>query len=922
MHIYKVVFLVLAVSAASGCSKRADSLEGHLAKADTLLASGDVRGAVLELKTAVQQSPNSAAARGRLGQIYVQLGDGNAGAVELEKAVDLGFDKAKAEPLIIRGLLAKRSAKEALERASKANEAAPDDPTYATLRAMAEAAIGDAGHAEPRFEAVLEKTPDNVDALIGVARIAFIRGDLDKAGDFAQRAVAADPKAGAAQLVAGDVALAKDQPEAALAAFEKATALNPYDVPAAIGKVKALLGLKKVPEAEKILAGLKRQFPRNAVITFYQGIAAYQANRTEDAISRFREVLSVSPQHPLSQFYLGLLMFRTGNYHQAEESLGNVIRSYPNYLPARKLLAYIELKQRKPQAALDVLEPIGKDLEKDAQLAALAGTAQLGIGQARRGVDYLAKASALAPDNADVKTSLALAKIQAGEKDAAVALLESQLEKDSKAISPVAALISMHLDRGDWDKAIAAANAAIAAHGEEATLYNALGLAYLGKKQDKEARESFAKSIAKKPDFVAGLENLALLDLRTKADTAESSLQALLKANPDNPIGLTLAGRRALESGKRPEAVRLFEQARAASGTTLEARIRLASLYLEARDYPRALKVAEEAAAIAPNNPLALWSEGHSLLYLNRVEDAAKVAARAAELAPKSPGTTYLSGLVAMRQGQLDRARADLATSLEASPDNADALAALVTIDIAQGNRKEAGERVARLEKLEGSTVRVRLLHGDLASSEGDLPGALVDYQAALDRERSTGTVLKLHDALLASGDRDKALMLLKTASSKAPDDAVLRIALAHDYQIEGRADEAILIYQDLLKKHPEAPEVLNNLASLKQARGDQDALDLAQKAYDLVPQNPQVTDTYGWILVQSGQFEKALKLLRTAADAAKDDPDVRYHYAVALAKSGQNADAAKELRSALRTEKFAARQAAEQLLASLGNGL
>jgi len=117
----------------------------------------------------------------------------------------------------------------------------------------------------------------------------------------------------------------------------------------------------------------------------------------------------------------------------------------------------------------------------------------------------------------------------------------------------------------------------------------------------------------------------------------------------------------------------------------------------------------------------------------------------------------------------------------------------------------------------------------------------------------------------------------------------------------------------------PENVVVLNNLAFLYQAEGDDRALEYAERAHARAPDNPAVADTLGWVLVNQGEVERALPLLETARRALPESPEVRYHYATALARADRADEAREELTSLLNeVDDFPQRADAEALLQTL----
>jgi Flp pilus assembly protein TadD len=87
-----------------------------------------------------------------------------------------------------------------------------------------------------------------------------------------------------------------------------------------------------------------------------------------------------------------------------------------------------------------------------------------------------------------------------------------------------------------------------------------------------------------------------------------------------------------------------------------------------------------------------------------------------------------------------------------------------------------------------------------------------------------------------------------------------------------------------------------------------------------VVPNQPEVIDTLGWLLVQNGDTNRGLVLLQETTTKAPHVADIRYHMAAALEKAGRRAEARKELDRLLKSSKtFPERDKAEPLREQLG---
>jgi len=112
---------------------------------------------------------------------------------------------------------------------------------------------------------------------------------------------------------------------------------------------------------------------------------------------------------------------------------------------------------------------------------------------------------------------------------------------------------------------------------------------------------------------------------------------------------------------------------------------------------------------------------------------------------------------------------------------------------------------------------------------------------------------------------------------------------------------------------------VLNDLALLRDAAGEDGALEAARDAHAIAPERVEVLDTLGWLLVRSGEPEAGLRYLREAHSRASEIAEIRYHVGAALAALGREAEARAELEAALGNDaSFPGIEGARALLAEL----
>jgi Flp pilus assembly protein TadD len=104
-----------------------------------------------------------------------------------------------------------------------------------------------------------------------------------------------------------------------------------------------------------------------------------------------------------------------------------------------------------------------------------------------------------------------------------------------------------------------------------------------------------------------------------------------------------------------------------------------------------------------------------------------------------------------------------------------------------------------------------------------------------------------------------------------------------------GRCEHAKLIYEQILKIEPDHPVALNNLAYIKAEEGlDLDeALTMAQRARQKMPNSTSVKDTLGWIYIKKNLSADAVSVFKDLVQAEPANPQFHYHYGMALLQQG-----------------------------------
>jgi len=433
--------------------------------------------------------------------------------------------------------------------------------------------------------------------------------------------------------------------------------------------------------------------------------------------------------------------------------------------------------------------------------------------------------------------------------------------------------------------------------------YNLKGVALLKNGELDAARASFEKAIALRSGFLHAYLNLAQLDL-SEGDTVAAKQQYLnvLKYDEGNLPALFNLAVLAEREGRPEEAEQWLKQAQKNHSELIEPAMFLAEHYERQGETRRALDVAEGAAATHPRNGRVLLTLARIQIAEGNEQDAETTLRKLVEVAPESPIAYSLLATVQMKQQKNDAARRNLEQVIQLQPDSPVARVMLGRMDIAA---KDFETPLAVAEDLRKS-------HPDGSYGDelaGDAYTAMAEYQQAADayalgynKVHSTQLAQKLFHARRKNGEHEAARQALVQWLAEEPGDLVVRNLLAGALQSEGQNRAAIDEYLLVLERDPDNISALNNVAWLYQEEGIADGVKYARRAYELAPDKPDVIDTLGWLLVQSGDTNRGLILLQEAAVKAPHIPEISYHMAVGLAKAGRRAESRKVLDRLLKT--------------------
>ncbi len=895
------------------------SVDEHVANARTAAATGDYRAAVIHLKNALQLDRNNAQARLELGLIYVKVRQGPSAVKELTKARELGLSGDDVKLALIEAHILNREFDKALSSLALIKLDAKD-PSPLLLSGEAQLGLQDYDGARRSFQEALEIQPGNVKAQRGLAHVALAQRNYSEAEKQLAIALQNPSEELEAWSLMGQLELMRGDFEAAFRAYKYAESVGSLSPGIRIGLIRSLLALNRPDDADVHIKTLRETSPNHPLVNYYRGVSARLRGNLELAEEALREVLRVRPNHIQGLLLLGSIKLEQGELRQAEESLTKFVNAAPEHVPGAMLLAQTYLELGQPADAVEVLEPLEQRAGENARLLGMLGSAYLRNQTYQRGTELLERAAQLDPNATDIRAQLAASHLVTGSTDKAVRELKTVLGNEPGFLRANLLLIFAHLRNQKWDEAIEAARNLAARQPDDPVPLNLLGSAHAGKGENRTARQQFEKALSLKADFHSASLNLAALDeSEEKFEDAAKRYAAVLEKQPGQEQAAVALARLVEQRGDQDETDRLLQLARTNNSTSLRPRLILGNRYLKQGRIEEAAKVIEEAERIAPAHPEVIRARAR--LYITRGDAiwARDLYKQLIDVSPDDPQLNFELARAEVANRDETEALERLDRVLQLDPEHLAARMLLAELATRRGDFKGALEIAVQISELHPQRSAGPMLQGDTLFEAGNARAAIDAYNRALEAEPASVLITKLFRAYRSVGEMETARQTLVNWLSDNPDDAAIRLILATADHSEGSQETASEAYEQVLKRAPNNFVALNNLAWVYFERGDERALDMAKRAYKQARRRPDVADTYGWILVESGLVEKGLAVLERAARGAPDHMEIQYHLAVAVNKAGDAERALEILKRVLASEQsFSAKEDARALFLSL----
>ena len=341
---------------------------------EAYLVSGESAKATQYLQKASAIDTGNSSIRTQLALSHLSRGDDELGIAELAKAAALDPNPQKADVLLVMVHLNHKeydkalAAIEALEKKTRITAA-----TH-TMRGSALLGKKDLSRSRSSFEQALALDPAFFPAAATLAQLDLYEKNPDNARKRFERVLEKDKNNLQAMMALAQLAAFQKQEQEYISWLEKAAKAHPQAITPQAMLVRHYLTRNESEKALALANEIANAYPDNPVALDLLGSAQLAVNDKTGAINTFSKMAHKAEPSPETLNRLALAQFANNQLTATRTTLNQALKLMPNHLPSLKALVQLEMKENKPEKALQLARqvqsqnpdsPVGYEIEGD-----------------------------------------------------------------------------------------------------------------------------------------------------------------------------------------------------------------------------------------------------------------------------------------------------------------------------------------------------------------------------------------------------------------------------------------------------------------------------------------------------------------------------------------------------------------------------
>ena len=908
--------LCLAATFGVGCSKKAKA-ERHLKNAERYYSKGFYISAEIEYRNTLQLEHTNSRAIRQLGSLYFDQGRVFTSYQLLSAARQQLPDDLEVRLKLATLYMSGFRSSEAQAEANYVLDKVPTNAEAPLLLAESIIVRTNIPLVRARLNSLVAQVGETAPLVLSLGVLTLMDNNTNEAEQAFKRAMAIDPKYGAAPFALGNYYWSQRETNKADASLKLAYELSPPRSPRRLGYADFKLRIGKIEEGKALLASITTNAPdflpawvRQAQVALAEGDLTNCASLLKHvlgldainydglmvrgqmfmkqgegakAVAEFEHLKSLQfyANMPAVHYNLALAQLLIGDTKNALLSLNQAVKLNPNY--AEAILAQNELNIRlgNSAAAIAPLTRFTKQWPQIHEGHLLLAGAYFDQRDLNAAEAVYRHAMELFPGASDLPFKLGLVLLAQMKPTDARTAFEKSLELQSNHFLAIGQLIDLDVAEKKFDAALRRvtteselAHAAIVQAdlattkkqkeetykwGDrmfEVTNY-ALATIYYARAVETARIEREKIPAQSQSKFTVSQVPAA----RKDAARAEAILRGVTEKSPESTPALSLLAQVLVGLGKEKQAIEDLTKLASLSTNYWAAYFEIGMIQEELKAYTAARDAYEKLLAINPKHTLTLNNLAYDYCdHLNQLDKAFELANRARQIAPTNTFVADTFGWVLFRKQEYAQAASAIQESADGQPNHPDV-------------RYHLG--------------MARYMTGDEAAARAAFEKAL---QSDKDFTGKDEAMRRLEFLKRPFGPGDiTALADLEKIVADDPNDSIANLRLAAIYKNAGNFEKEAGACERFLKHNPKNVQYLVRLASLYAGplTNSAKALPLAKDAQNLAPDDAAISHLLGRLVYQTGDFRWSQSLLQEAARKG-ENAQLLYDLAWADYKMGQ----------------------------------
>ncbi|MBU1308859.1 MAG: PEP-CTERM system TPR-repeat protein PrsT [Gammaproteobacteria bacterium] len=873
----------LSLALLSGCGTK-DAAE-HYTDALNYINQQQYDAAVIELKSAIQQTPENTEYRFTLGTLYLQIGDAHSAEKELQRALAGGKALTDVGLPLIRATYLTTDYAGVLALFADTPAIPSEIADYVTLyKAMAELELGSVDDALNLFSSVADSEKAGV-AAYAQANLLIPQSKYQDALDLLESVTQDYPHQQEALYLKANLLIALTEDEKAYTELNNYIKLQPRQFKARLQAAQLAVKLEKYNEAKSQLKTIFAASPDQPLANYLAAVTAMHEEDYTAAKEYVEKALNKGYRTTQARILAAVTSIKLGLESQALHHLTSIEQHLHGFPQLQRIYIALQLKENKTDSAQQEL----LDMQmSDEDIRLVAGTALNLVKQGNNAAarELIAKYESSMSDAAQSLSAVGQLKMSIpGEELAAIRDLEQALLLAPDMHQTRLVLVASYLKNNQFDQAEQLADTWLA-KPETANLgYNVKAYSSLLQKNIADAEQWLNKATEAEADNPLTLMlQAAIAEQQNNKQLAAKLTGTILQKAPDYIPAIRLAYMLAKEDNNTAAVLDSTKKAAQANPGNYVLRLTLARMLLTESQFTEASKLLEQQPPILSDRQASHWVMLIDLaLKQNKPKDALRISQSWFEQQPNiaQPGLTYANLLLRQQLPQ------DALRTLNLLKNNHAGHVQLTLLTAAALEMlKQYDAALAEINSLPASvsdTALTLALKGRLLLLLEKPAPALEALLGSYDKEPVNSTATLIADLYAKEYSLRKGIEFIEQHIAKTEPTEMLMSYYAN-MLVSSDPQKSQQIYSTLLNTYAENFILLNNYAwLLLQNKNYAEAITYAEKAIALAPDNPDVLDTYGAALLRTNKTAEALIQLEKAYKLKPDSTDIKLIYAEAL---------------------------------------